>query len=332
MKAYMIDSRSFDHYDYGQEKEIFKNAGIDLEFVECMNEDDVIAKCSDADAILDVYVKVGPKAYDAMPNLKALVRYGVGFDVYDVPEATKRGIKVCNIPFYCIEEVAVHTIALILAASRNIVSFTHNIRNGSYLLEGFEGNVTMHSPRFTTVGMVGFGNIPRRTAQGLKAIGYKIMAYDPFLPQEKFDEAGATRGTLEEVLSQADIISPNVPLNPSTYHIINEDAFKMMKDGVIIANTGRGALIDEAALIANLKSGKVAAAGLDVFEGDHLPAGHPFYEMDNVILTPHAAFKTEESFLELCKQVALTAVAVLNEDYDSIMPNIVNKRDLGLIK
>lgn len=332
MKAYMVDPRSFDHYDYGQEKEIFKAAGYELEFIDCKDEDEIIANCKDADAILDVYVKCGPKVYDALPNLKALVRYGVGFDVYDVPEATKRGIKVCNIPFYCIEEVAEHTVALLLAAQRNIVSFTHNIRNGSYLLEGFKGNVTMHSPRFTTVGMVGFGNIPRRTAQGLKGIGFNILAYDPFLPQEKFDEAGAKRGTLEEVLSQADIISPNVPLNPQTYHIINEESFKLMKDGVIIVNTGRGALIDEAALIKNLQSGKVAAAGLDVFEGDHLPAGHPFYEMDNVILTPHAAFKTEESFLELCKQVALTAVAVLKEDYDSVMVNIVNRRDLGLVK
>lgn len=325
MKAYMIDPYSFDHYDYYQEKAIFAREGIDLEFVECHSEDDVIAKCADADAILDVYVQIGAKTMDALKNCKVFVRYGVGFDVYDVAEATKRGIPVCNVPFYCIEEVAAHTTALILAATRNLLSFTHNIRSGSYLLEGFPGNYTMRSPRSQYVGMVGFGNIPRRTAKALKALGYNIIAYDPFLADSVFEENGAERGSFDEVLAKADILSPNVPFNAETYHIIGEDAFAKMKDGVVIVNTGRGGLMDTDALIRALQSGKVAAAGLDVFEGDRLPEDCPLLTMNNVILSPHAAFKTEESFLELCRQTAETAVAVLKGEHVS---NCVNKKEV----
>ena len=325
MKAYMVDPYSFDHYDYYQEKAIFAREGIDLEFVECRSEEDVIAKCADADAILDVYVNIGAKTMDALKNLKVLVRYGVGYDVYDIAAATKRGIPVCNIPFYCIEEVAAHTTALILAATRNLLNFTQNIRQGSYLLEGFPGNYTMRSPRAQVVGMVGFGNIPRRTAKNLKAIGYDIIAYDPFLPDSTFIENGAQRGSFEEVLAKADIISPNVPFNEETKHIINADAIAKMKDGVVIVNTGRGGLMDTDALIDALKSGKVAAAGLDVFEGDRLPEDCPLLSMNNVILSPHAAFKTEESFLELCRQTAETAVAVLKGEKVS---NCVNKKDI----
>ncbi len=328
MKVYMIDPFSFEPYDFHVEKELFKDSGIELQFANCRTEEEVIEQCADADGILNAYTKFGAKAMDGLPNLKALVRYGVGFDVYDVPEATKRGIKVANVPFYCIEEVAVHTTALILAVTRNLLSYTHNIRNGNYLLESYPGYITMRSPRARTVGMVGFGKLQRRAAQNLHACGYKIIAYDPFLPEEMFAENFAEKRSFDEVLAEADIISPNVPLNNETYHIINRECFAKMKDGVIIVNTGRGALIDEDALTEALESGKVAGAGLDVFEGDRLREGHPFLKMDNVILTPHAAFKTEESFLELCRQSALSMLTMLKGEDDSEV-SIVNRKELA---
>ena len=329
MKVYLTDPFSYDHYDFHVEKELFKDSGIELILANCRTEEDVVEQCSDADGILDIYTKIGPTVMDGLPNLKVVVRYGVGFDTIDVPEATKRGIKVVNIPFYCIEEVAVHTTALVLAVTRNLFSYTQNIRNNDYSLEGYPSYVTLRSPRVRTVGFLGFGKLPRRCSQNLYACGYNIMAYDPFLPDSVFEEYHAKKATMDEVLEQADIITPNVPLNPETYHFVNRESIAKMKDGVLIVNTGRGALIDEEALIEALQSGKVAGAGLDVFEGDHLKPDHPFFKMDNVILTPHAAFKTEESFLELCRQSASCMLTLLKGEDDSQV-SIVNRKQLGL--
>lgn len=327
MKVYLVDAQQFGASDFAVERGIIEAAGHEFIVESCKNEDDIIQKCADADAILDVYTHMGEKSINALDKCQVLVRYGIGYDSFDVKAATAKGIKVCNIPHYCIPEVAIHTASLVLATSRNLLNHTLNMRAGNYN-SGIQGFYKMRRPSCQTVGLVGFGNIARTVGGYLKAAGYSLIAYDPFLPDAAFEQAGAKKVELDELFAQADIITVHTPYTDETHHILNKDAFAKMKDGVIIVNTARGPLICEEDIVAALQSGKVGAAGLDVFEQEPFrPADHPFYHMNNVILSPHAAYESAESTVELFKQVATTAVKVLAGE---IPPNVVNRKELGI--
>ena len=327
MKVYMIDSYRRRGYDFSSERSIIEEAGHELILKECHNDDDIVRECPDADAILNIYTSMGKKSIDALDRCKVLVRYGIGYDNFDVRAATEKGIMVCNIPHYCIPEVAIHATALILGATRNLLNYTYNMREAKY--NGGSGSFyQMRRPSTQKVGLVGFGNISSTVAGYVKAMGYGVLAYDPYLDDSVFEKAGVERADFDTVLSESDIISIHVPYSKETHHILDSAAFNKMKDGVIIVNTARGPLIEEAALVEALKSRKVGAAGIDVFEEEPFrPEDHPFYHMNNVILSPHAAYNSAESVVELNKQVAMTAVAVLNGE---VPYNAVNKKDLGL--
>ena len=327
MKVYIIDSHNMPGYDFSIERKIIENAGHEFIMESCHDEDEIIAKCSDANAILNTYTYMGEKCMKALKDCKVMVRYGIGYDSFDVDAATKAGIIICNIPHYCVEEVATHSAALILAVTRNLLNYTMNMRAGNYA-SGSDTFLKMRRPSSQTVGLLGFGNIARTLSGYMKAFGYQIIAYDPYLDDAVFKKFDARRVSLDELFAQADIISVNAPYSKETHHIINADSIAKMKDGVVIVNTARGSLISEEAILAGLKSGKVAGAGLDVFEKEPFaPKDHPFYHMNNVIISPHAAYNSAEATTTLLQQVAQTAVAVLGGDYSV---SIVNRRELGI--
>jgi len=327
MKVYVVDAHMLAGYDFSVERRIIEQGGHQLVIEQCRNEEEIIKKCADADAILDILTPMGPKSINALRRCKVLVRYGVGYDSVDVKAATAKGIKVCNVPHYCVPEVALHTVALILAACRNLLNCTMNIRAGKF---GGSGNTlrTMRRQSRQTVGLIGFGYISRAVGKYLKSAGFSIAAYDPYLDDAVFTKANVRHMELDSLFSAADIISVHAPYTRETHHMINKEAFAKMKDGVILVNTARGPLVCEADLIHALRSGKVGAAGLDVFEKEPFShRDHPFFRMDNVILTPHIAYKSVESTVELFMQTAQSAVAVLG---GTDIPNIVNRRELGL--
>ena len=325
MKVYLVDSDFFVGYDYSIEKRILSENGIELVLETCKNERDVIDRCSDADVLMTVLVKFNGDVMDACPNLKGLVRYGIGVDAIDIEAASKRGLPVCNFTDYCIPEVATHAFSLILALSRNLLLFDKNVRQGLWS-RGPKG-VPMRRASSRTLGLAGFGGIARQLTAFAKPMGYNIIAYDPFLPNEIFAEKGVKRVTKDELFEQADIISIHTPMTPETRHMIDKEAIAKMKDGVIIVNTARGPIICEADLIEALKSGKVGAAGLDVVEFETITSSdHPYVAMNNVILTPHAGYDGVESTEELHEKAAKTAVTLCRGE---VPYNTINKKAIA---
>lgn len=329
MKIYAIDTHVFAKagYDFSLYRKVIEAAGYEFIMETCQNEEEVVQKCADADAILNTYVKMTEKSMSQLKNCKVMVRTGVGYDSFDVDAATALGIKICNVPTYCTPEVATHTTSLLLAASRNLLLYTMNVRAGEFDQTDGKNFPVMRRPSACTVGLVGFGRISRLVAKQLKGIDYNVIAFDPYLDEGLFTEMGVKKVDLDELFATSDIICTLTPYTKETHHIIDAAAIAKMKDGVILVNTARGPLIDENALIDGLKSGKVAAAGLDVFETEPFDdPNHPLCRMDNVILTPHAAYRTAESSRELLRQAAQTAVDIL-QGKDVL--NIVNKAALA---
>jgi D-3-phosphoglycerate dehydrogenase len=245
----------------------------------------------DADAlVVRTYTSVDEKLIKSAPKLKYVVRCGVGLENVDVETCKSRGIKVINAPGSNADSVAEHTVLMILASMRNIVN-SHN-RVSEWNRELFTGREL----KSKVVGLLGFGAIGREVAKRLGGFGVQILAYDVFMDEKKADELNAKPVELDELLKESDIISVHVPLLESTHHMINEETISTMKDGVVIVNTSRGAVIKEKALVSALSTGKVS---LDVFENEPLSESK-LLELKNVILTPHIGGVTHESFERMC--------------------------------
>ncbi|NLW78776.1 MAG: C-terminal binding protein [Ruminococcaceae bacterium] len=327
MKAYMVDAHMMKSYDFSVEKGIMEPAGVEYLMSDCQSEDDIIAKCADADALTVVYCHVGEKTMKALKNLKVIVRYGIGYDNFDVDAATAAGVKVCNIPHYSVPEVATHTTAMILASTRHLPFYDRSVHAAQWRSDKF-AQLETRRPDSQWVGLVGFGEIGRAVAGQLLAIGYHVMAYDPYLEDAAFEKRGVKRVQLDELLAKSDIISAHTPLNAETRHLLNAAAFAAMKDGVVVVNTARGGVVEEPALVAAVKSGKVAAAALDVMENEPMTnPDNPILALENVILTPHVAYRSRESTHALQLGVAEAVVQVLG---GKVPGNVVNKAALGL--
>ena len=287
MKAIVVDKNSADGLDYSIQQKIFEEHGIEFVLEDCQTEDEIIEKCKDADALLVIYRKITPRIMDALTNCKVILRYGIGYDVIDVAAATERGIKVCNSPLHCLDEVATHTIAMILAMERQLVFFNDVVKSGRWLENaGFKP----HRLSCQTLGFIGFGNIARRTADFAKGFGFNMIAFDPYLEASVIEASGAEKVELEELLAVSDVISIHTPLFDSTYHLINRDSIAKMKDGVMIVNTSRGPIIAIEDLMEAVKTGKVKAAALDVVENEPISKpDHPLFETGKIICSPHAA-------------------------------------------
>lgn len=328
MKVVLVDNKPVYSMNIELQRKVCQEYGMEYVALNCASEAEVIDNCKDADAILDIYTKMTPQIINALDKCKVMVRFGIGYDVIDVEACTKKGIFVCNVPDYCIEEVATHTVALILDVCRKVTYYNDEVRKGKWVAAS---GYPMHRLSKQTVGFLGFGNIARQAAHYMSAFGGRLIAYDPFLPDEVFAQNHAEKVTLDQLLTQADIISLHTPLFDSTYHIINKESIAKMKDGVLLVNTSRGPLICEEDLLAAIDSGKVAAAGLDVVESEPLTQpNHPLFRSGRVVVSPHAAFSTVDSNAELLEKVALTACQVLKQDFnDALVRRIVNRKELS---
>jgi len=324
MKVVLLDSQIIAGYPYTVEQKIIEAAGFEFVKLSCASEEEIIEQAKDADAILNIAQKMTEKSINALEKCQIMVRYGIGVDEFDIPAATKKGIKIANVTTYCLEEVALHAVSLILATTRQLKHFDQTVEAGKW--NGDLGG-TMRRPSSQLVGILGFGNIAKRTARMLKGIGYQVVAYDPYVPAEVFEELGVKKMELDEIISEANIFTLHLPVTPETREMFNKETFAKMKDGAVLVNASRGELINEADLVEALDSGKVFAAGLDVVEVEPMrDTKHPLLGRSNVILTPHIAYRTQEAAMELFAAVAETAVKTLQgED----LPNILNKKDLA---
>jgi len=251
-------------------------------------QEEVIARARDAAALVVTYSPVGRKVMSALEDLKVVVRTGVGYDVIDIPAATELGVVAVNIPDIWVREVANHTMALLLAWNRKIITLDRNVHAGSWSA-GIPGAWT-GSLYGETVGIVGLGNIGSAFARRLAAFEVSVIAHDPYVDDTRFEALGVGRVSLETLAERADYVSVHTPLNAETRHLIDETFLRRMKPTAMLINTARGPVVDEPALAQALTEKRLAGAALDVWEQEPVASDNPLLRMDNVIATPHAAF------------------------------------------
>ncbi|QRG66714.1 C-terminal binding protein [Brevibacillus choshinensis] len=298
----------WEYTDLRYEEQVLENERITLVPAQCRTEEEVIAACWDADAVINQYAPLSRRVIEGLERCQVITRYGVGVNTVDLQAATEKGICVANVPDYCMDEVADHALALLLAWTRKIVVAHQAVQNGNW---DFKVTQPITRLRGRTLGLVGFGKIPQALAQKVKPLGLNVIAHDPYVPQSVAAELGVQLATLEELCERADIVSVHAPLTDSTKGMMGARQFAAMKKEAIIINTSRGPVIDEQALIYALQSGKIAGAALDVVEQEPITPESPLVGMDNVILTPHVAWYSEEAAAEMRAKAAMGVADVL---------------------
>lgn len=276
--------------------------GLDLEVLNASENSTkaLIRDGADADVVINAFTPVTKEFIDALQSCKLIIRIAIGVDTIDVDAATARGIPVANVPDYCWEEVAVHTMAMILSIVRNICPRNQALKEGDW--RPAAAAYACYLPRLSNkvLAICGFGNIARQLALRAKPFMKEIWAYDPYLPDEIFAQFGVKRvRDLKDMWPNADIFSLNLPLTKETYHLVDAAVLKQMKPTAILINTARGAVVDEAALCDALEEGRIAGAGLDVFETEPLPADSPLRRQSKAVLTAHQGSASEESLPQL---------------------------------
>jgi D-3-phosphoglycerate dehydrogenase len=258
--------------------------------------EEFLGAAADCDALLNTYAgPITAEAMAKMPKCKIIARYGIGVDTIDLKAATEAGIIVTNNPTYCIEEVAEHTMALLLSAARKIAFYDRQVRGGQWAVPPGK---PMYRLSGSTLGLIGFGNIARQVAVRAAAFGMNVVFADPFINQGQFKEPG-TKVELDDLLQQSDYISLHPPLTPNTRQMINDDAFAKMKPTAVLVNCARGPIVDTNALVRALDGKKIMGCALDTTDPEPLPDPHPLRDRDNVIINPHAAWYSEQAMVGL---------------------------------
>lgn len=289
-------------------------AGLDAEFVEktLLTEDDLIKHCHDADALMILREPVTERVVRALPKLKVIGRFGVGLDSIDVEACTRAGVQVTYVPDSNLDEVSTHAVAMMLALARRLKHYDTAVRAGRW--QAMADGVGIIRPSHQTLGLIGFGQIGRMTGRKAAAFGYKIIAYDPYMTQERIAEAGAEPASFEEVVAQSDIMSLHIPATPETRNIVSKDVLAHMKKGSILINVSRGGLVDEAALADALTSGHLSAAGIDTLAQEPPSADNLLLKVENLLLSPHAAHYSKQSYAEVRNKVFADVAAVLKNE------------------
>ena len=277
----------------------------------------------DADAIMVTSAVVSGEIMDRLPRLRVIGRPGIGYDVVDVEAATARGIAVFSAPGFCAREVADHTLMMALALARKAPVLHAALRRGVYE-RGLAS--PMPAPYEMTLGLIAFGEIGREVAARAKPFGFTVIAHDPFVAPAVAEGYGVALVGLDELLQRADIVSVHAPLSKQTFHLLGAREFGLMKRTAYVINTARGAVIDQEALIAALQDGRIAGAGLDVFEREPLESDSPLTRMENVLLTPHTAGMSDSSQVAVRHRTARNIAAALMgqwpETRDLINPQV----------
>jgi D-3-phosphoglycerate dehydrogenase len=272
---------------------------------------DILAVARDADGVLVTYAKLPGELLRQFERCKVIGRFGLGVDNIDINAAAALNIVVTYVPDYCLQEVSDHAMALILALARKVPFSNALVQEGRWEMPAV---APIHRIEGQILGLVGLGNIPRRVAPKAMAFGLKVVAHDPFVSAESAREFGVELVSFERLLEISDYVSLHAPLTPQTRGLFNAEAFRRMKAGAFIVNTARGPLLDEAALVAALDSGRLGGAALDVVATEPLPKDSSLLGRANVILTPHTAFYSVEALEELQTKCASDVARVLRSE------------------
>ena len=288
-------------------REVLSKIGAEVQLAEEPTPETILRIATNADALLVTYAKITADMIRQMTRCRIISRFGIGVDNVDLAAATSAGIVVTKVPDYCIDEVSDHTLALLLALVRKVPSSNARVHSGRWEMKAV---VPIHRLRGTVLGLVGFGRIPRLVAPKAQSFGIRVVAHDPFVPQEIFSRASVEHVEFGELLKISDYVSIHSPLVPETQNLFSDDVFQQMKRGAYLVNTARGPIVDEAALARALDAGYLAGAALDVLPQEP-PSGSPLFGRDNVIITPHTSFYSEESLVDLQIRAAEEVARVL---------------------
>ncbi|MDB5391273.1 MAG: serA 2 [Planctomycetaceae bacterium] len=294
--------------DEGPHLEIFTKAGFEVSFpppgVNCFNEDHLITVLQDCDAVVAGSEPYTRRVISSLPKLRVIARRGVGFDAVDLAAADDHNIAVATTPGVLDESVAEHTIAMLLACARGFPSLDRQVREGRWLRAVY--------PRAAgkTLGIVGLGRIGQAVVPKAQGIGMQVIAYDPFPNHEFAKKHNVEFTTLDDLLARSEFVSLHLAMSPESFNLINKNTLAKMQRGAILINTGRGQLINEDDLCEALKSGQLAAAGLDVFQKEPLPLTSPLLQLDNVLLSGHIAGLDKESNYDIAARFAETILTL----------------------
>jgi len=321
------DRPGFDSYEF--EMESLAPIGAEIIAVSATSEGEFIEAAKDADAIIAGGRRITEDIIDSLQNCKLIALGSVGADTVDVDAATRRNIPVTNVPDVFIEEVADHTMMLMLAAFRRLTILDRFVRENRWS----EGRPLLSEiPRLMgqTLGFVSFGHVARATALRAKAFGVHMLAYDPYIEELMMTEYGVEPVGLTELLQRSDIISMHAPSTNEVYHMLTEEHFRLMKPTALFINNGRGPTVDEAALIKALQEDWIAGAGLDVLEKEPPDPGNPLLSMENVIFTPHVASASARMRPETRRRVGQEIALVLSGRWPRtcVNPSVLEKTTL----
>ena len=290
-------------------REALAGIGAEVRLAASGGADDILAVARDADAVINCYALLPGEVIEQFERCRIIARTGIGIDTIDLDAATAKGIVVTNVPEYCEEEVSDHAMALLLALARNVTRGNTQVHGGGWALNEIK---PMYRLRGRTVGLVGFGKIARLVAVKAQGFGLRVVASDPYVEPADAAALGVELTSFEDLLARADFVSVHAPLTPATRNLIGAEALAMMRPEAVVINTARGGLVDVTAVADALDRGQIAGAGLDVLPDEPPPADLPLRGRPNVILTPHTAFYSEESMVDLQAKAAQQVALVLS--------------------
>ena len=295
---------------YAEEEAVLGAIDAALEVRNFTSEEDAIAGLGGADGILVNLFPIGRRLIESLPRCRVISRYGVGFDNVDVPAATARHMWVARVPDYSVEDVSDQALALLLACVRGVAFKDRGVRAGRW---NMHREVPTRRVAGKVLGLVGYGAIARCLHRKVSGLGLsRVLVHDPYVEPAAVRKAGAEPVDLERLAAESDYVSVHVPLVPETRGMIGERILALMKPSAILVNTSRGPVLDERAVTAALGARRISAAGLDVFETEPLDSGSPLRALENVVLSDHAGWYSEESVPELKTKAARNVAAVLS--------------------
>lgn len=310
-----------DHFSLELERKVLNEINPEFVVAHCTTEEEVIETARDADGIINQYAPMTRRVIESLKRCKVIARYGIGVDNIDVEAATEHGIIVANLPDYCVDEVSTHAVALILSCLRKITLLDNLVKQEIW-------NLTLARPLLRTqgriLGLFGLGKIGRAVAEKTSKFGFKIIACDPYVA--KVDRE-IELAEFPQLLSDSDFISIHTPLTKETRHIFGENELRAMKKSAYLINTARGSIINEKALYKALKDKWIAGAALDVMEKEPPDWKNPLLKLNNLIITPHVSFYSEESYVDLKTKTAEAVLFVLKGGLPRAMvnPQVINK-------
>lgn len=309
------------------ERQVLAEIGAELIAAETGDAEELQALAPTMDGILTCWKPVREPVIAAAKKCQIIGRCGIGLDNIDVEVATAHGIVVTNVPAYCMDEVSDHAMGLLLACARKISRFDRAVRTGTW-----DQNIgpEMYRIRGKTLGVVGFGRIARSIVPKAKAFGLTVNICSPRTDPSLIQQHGGEKVSFSELLATSDFITIHAPLTSETEHLFSSAEFQAMKSTAILINTARGGIVDTAALTAALRNAEIAGAGLDVLETEPPEQNEELLTLDNVVVTPHAAFISEESILDLEVTAAKCVAQVLTGELPEsvVNPSVLEQSNL----